>query len=503
MLDDMTRRDRVWLVLLTLVAATLRLVRLDAQSLWIDEFLMILRASLGEPFRWSDWFVNPQGPLPALLLRWSVAAFGSSEWALRLPSALLGTATVPLVYILARRLHPSSAWPAAILATISPFLIWYSQETRHYALAVLAAAWSGIAFLRLLDERPGRSAVLHYSLSLLVGLMSHLVMGFVAIAHGLTLFRWRRDRVPAWLAAVVPAFLLFSPWLWVAVTQNLNLANVAQPGSIPEAELLRGESTFSWLGLPYTFFVFLAGYSLGPSLVELHDAPRMATVLPHLATILPLALGALVLALSGLAAMRREPAHRGLVLLSLAVPLLAVTLLSLQNAKVFHPRYVALALPFLLSLLGAGFAHLRATRVVVACAAALLVVVPSLVSLGNYYGNSRYAREDSRGAARILRGQATASDIVLGQGAPQLLEWYDHGPAPVVIVFEPWLRDPQALDARIEAWSAGRRHVWLMCVRPWIQDPGRTLKTVLDRRFGPGEAHPLNGVTLIRYSTGR
>ena len=99
----------------------------------------------------------------------------------------------------------------------------------------------------------------------------------------------------------------------------------------------------------------LAGYSLGPSLVELHDAPRMATVLPHLATILPLALGALILALSGLAAMRREPAHRGLVLLSLAVPLLAVTLLSLQNAKVFHPRYVALALPFLLSLLGAGF----------------------------------------------------------------------------------------------------------------------------------------------------
>jgi len=497
----MTKQDRVWLLLLTLGAGTLRLVRLDAQSLWIDEFLMILRASLGEPFRWSDWFINPQGPLPALLLRWSVALFGSSEWALRLPSALLGTATVPVVFFLARRLHPPSAWPAAILAAISPFLVWYSQETRHYALAILAAAWSGIAFIRLMDDRPCRGAAWQYSVSLLVGLMSHLVMGFVAVAHGLTLLIWHRKRLAPWLVAVVPAFLLFSPWLWVAVTRNLNLAHVAGAGPIPVDELLRGESTFSWLGLPYTFFVFLAGYSLGPSLVELHDAPRWTTVLPHLGTIAPLALGAAMLALAGLSAMKRTPSTRGLILFSIAVPLLGVTLMSLRNAKVFHPRYVALALPFLLALLGAGFAQLRATRRSLAWVAALLVVVPSLVSLGNYYGNGRYAREDSRGAARILRAQALESDIVLGQGAPQLLEWYEHGPAPVVVVYEPWLRDPAALDARIQGWTAGRPHVWLMCVRPWLQDPKRTLKAELDRRFGPGESYPLNGVTLIRYST--
>ena len=499
----MTRQDRVWLLLLTLVAGTLRLVRLDAQSLWIDEFLMIGRASLGEPFRWSDWFVNPQGPLPALLLRWSVALFGSPEWALRLPSALLGMATVPLIFFLARRLHPASAWPAAILATLSPFLVWYSQEARHYALAILAAAWSGIAFLRLLDDRPGRGAVWHYSLSLLVGLMSHLVMGFVALAHGLTLLIWRRDRLPAWVTAVVPAFLLFSPWLWVAVTQNLNLAHVAQSGPIPAAELLRGESTFSWMGLPYTFFVFLAGYSLGPSLVELHDAPRLATVLPHLVLILPLAAGALVLALAGLVAMRQAPAHRGLVLFTIFVPLVAVTLMSLRNAKVFHPRYVALALPFVLTLLGAGFAELHARRRLSAYGAALLVLVPSLVSLGNYYGNGRYAREDSRGAARILLREAIATDLVLGQGAPQLLEWYAHGPAPVVVVYEPWLRDSAALDARFVEWTADRERIWLMSVRPWLQDPERRLKTELDRRFGPGHAYPLNGVTLVRYEIRR
>jgi uncharacterized membrane protein len=515
----MTRRDRILLGLLVLGSLALRLWRLDAQSLWIDEYLMLLRASIGEPFRWGDWFVNPQGPLPALVLRASVALFGTAEWALRLPSALAGAATVPLVYLLARRLGraatgpvsagpaptdpaptaPAAAWSAALLAAFSPFLIWYSQETRHYALGILAAAWSAIAFLDLVDRPPTGRRVALYMASLLVGLMSHLATAFLIAAHALVVFFWRRDRWKLWAMAVVPALLLFSPWIWVTITRNVNLAHVAASGPIPEGELLRGESTFSWLGIPYTFFVLLAGYSLGPTLVELHDAPRLATVMPHLVPILALALGAALLGVGGMAALRRDRAHLGLVLLGVAVPLLGVTLLSMRNAKVFHPRYVAVALPLLLVLLGAGFAWWRVRRPAAAWLAVLLMASSLALALANYYGNSRYAREDNRGAARILADRAVAEDIVLAQGAPQLLDWYDHGPAPVVVVYEPWVRDRAGLDARLDGWAAGRRHVWLMSVRPWLQDPKLMLRAALDARWGPGEVHALNGVTLIRY----
>jgi hypothetical protein len=79
------------LLMLTLFGAVLRFLRLDHQSLWIDEVLMIQRASLGEPFRWADWFINPQGPLPALLLRLSTSYWGLTEWAMRFPSAAAGT----------------------------------------------------------------------------------------------------------------------------------------------------------------------------------------------------------------------------------------------------------------------------------------------------------------------------------------------------------------------------------------------------------------------------
>ncbi|HEX7880363.1 MAG TPA: hypothetical protein VF720_13190, partial [Candidatus Eisenbacteria bacterium] len=404
-----------------------------------------------------------------------------------------------------------------VLAALSPFLVWYSQETRHYALGILAAAWSAITFLDLIDEQSsgGASAgrgvtaghgasftprlVACYGISLLIGLMSHLATAFLIGAHALVILLWRRNRWKPWLMAVVPALVFFSPWIWVTITRNVNLAHVAAAGPVPEGELLRGESTFSWMGIPYTFFVLLAGYSLGPTLVELHDAPRLATVTPYFAPILLLILGAAGLGLGGIAALRRNRAHLGLVLFCVAVPLIGVTLLSMRNAKVFHPRYVAVALPLVLALLGAGFAWWRERRPAIAWLLVLLIGAPLGLSLANYFTNGRYAREDSRGAARILADRAAPDDIVLAQGAPQLLDWYDHGPAPVVVVYEPWVRDRAALDARLDGWAAGRRHVWLMSVRPWLQDPKLLLRAGLEARWGPGEVHPLNGVTLIRY----
>src|SRR5512147_3050328 len=202
------RREGAFVLLLVALAAALRFYRLGSQSLWIDEFLMIQRASLGEPFRWADWFVNPQGPLPALVLRFWTHLAGTSEAALRLPSAVFGTLTVPAVYALARRMNRSAGIPAATLAALSPFLVWYSQETRHYALAFLAAACAAWAILRL-EKLPAPRArdFLAVSAGLLAGLMSHLTIAFSALAQfGALLLRKPRTLAWRWAIAVVPVF---------------------------------------------------------------------------------------------------------------------------------------------------------------------------------------------------------------------------------------------------------------------------------------------------------
>lgn len=488
------------LALITLLGLALRLFRLGGQSLWIDELLMIRRASLGEPFRFADWFVNPQGPLPALLLRCSAGLFGTSEFALRLPSALAGALTIPVIACLAERFDRRALLPAALLAALSPFLVWYSQETRHYALAILGAALAHLAFLRLLAGPVGPRRVAVYAASLWLGLMSNLTVIFLAAAHGLTLLGFRRERWRPWLTAVVPAFLLLLPWIWVAVTNNLNLRHVISVAPVPVAERLRGETTFSWLGVPYTGFVFFAGYSLGPSLVQLHDAPRLATVLPYLPVILPLILAALTLCVAGLLAPRTSPTLRWLVLLSLLLPLAAVLGLAWRNAKVFNPRYIAVALPLVLALAAAGYAALRRRSAWLAGALGFLLLIPTLVALRNYYGDPRYAREDMRAAARALRAEAGEGELILGLGAPQVLTWYYPGPVPVEFVYDVWIQDAAGLPLRVDGWARDHRALWLCVSRPWLQDPQGRLKALLDRRFRVTRQLEFSGVTLTRYA---
>ena len=80
-----------------------------------------------------------------------VQAFGTGEVGLRLFSAVAGVATVPVVYAVGRTLASRRiGLVAAALAATSPYLVFYSQEARSYALFALLNLEFGNA--RGLDE---------------------------------------------------------------------------------------------------------------------------------------------------------------------------------------------------------------------------------------------------------------------------------------------------------------------------------------------------------------
>ena len=80
------------------------------------------------------------------------AGFDNNEWQLRLPFAIFGVATVPLVYLLARELFSQRAAVfAGLVACVMPVLVIYSQEYRAYGLLVFLTtlcAWSLAVALR-------------------------------------------------------------------------------------------------------------------------------------------------------------------------------------------------------------------------------------------------------------------------------------------------------------------------------------------------------------------
>jgi 4-amino-4-deoxy-L-arabinose transferase-like glycosyltransferase len=110
-----------WLAALTCAGVFLRFWGLGAVGLHGDEetMAMAVRHILedGRPLLPSGMFY-PRGLTQLYLMAGSVAVLGETEWALRLPSVLCGSALIPLAYVIGRRfLRPQ--WKHAFAADIA------------------------------------------------------------------------------------------------------------------------------------------------------------------------------------------------------------------------------------------------------------------------------------------------------------------------------------------------------------------------------------------------
>src|SRR2546425_5550138 len=118
---------------IVVVALLLRLHRIGAEELWLDEafsFRDVTVAGWLDALRFKD-----VPPLYPLLLRAWMGLAGGGESALRLLSALLGTLFVGASIWAAREIFEArvALW-SGVWAAVSPIHIYYSQEARPYAL---------------------------------------------------------------------------------------------------------------------------------------------------------------------------------------------------------------------------------------------------------------------------------------------------------------------------------------------------------------------------------
>lgn len=132
-------------------AGAIRFAGLGSQSLWYDEYVTTKDITGGITGLWgrlSDTEGAPPGYF-ALATLWT-HLFGSGDAAIRSLSAAAGTATVLFAALIAHELGCSRRIMliAAALTAVNPFLVWYSQEARPYALSTLLAAVSLYTFAR-------------------------------------------------------------------------------------------------------------------------------------------------------------------------------------------------------------------------------------------------------------------------------------------------------------------------------------------------------------------
>ena len=428
-------QDRwVYLALFALVAgaAVLRFTALGRQPLWLDEATDVAFAN--QSF-WKCVFaeaVHP--PLYRVLLHFIIMRFGDSAIAARFLPAVFGILTVPVAAILSRDLLPGTEIATAILSSVSPFLIFFSQENRDYSLFILltlVATWSFWHFLQ-----SGRGLALYAGVCILL-LYTHYLAVFVLLAHEIVY--WRRKRGPRlrWVWARVALFCAFAPWLaWAVVRYHTESRLFIAPALLIPSSLLR----------------FFVGYGIAASDAALKAQSLRARIAADAPVVLP---SFCLFAWMTWRGVRRVAARTDVNMLfgtMVLIPWATLVILA-PWIKLTQERYLAFQAPFILMLIAAGFCSLPYRGRLFSAAALALVTGFSLLAYYDAPGSAfgyrfRYGKENWAGAAAFVR-QERPDTVILAPGYLRLaFDRYPRGPCREIPMGADAFAPPHIDDAR-------------------------------------------------------
>lgn len=234
----MLRRSRYYFLLGTIIAAGafLRLYDLGSVSMTADELSALDRlnfASLGEMIEKG---VRPDGhPAFVQVFLWFwIKLFGHSEFAIRLPFALVSTASIWLAAAIARRwFGDACALMTAAVVAFCEFPLMYGQLARPYAFGLFfslafARMWTRVLF----DEARGRKlhVLILFALAGAGAMYTHYFSFLFAGIVGLTglFFLGRKTWLP-YLLSGMAILLLYLPHLGLFRSQ-LSTGGIGGPG---------------------------------------------------------------------------------------------------------------------------------------------------------------------------------------------------------------------------------------------------------------------------------
>ncbi len=197
-----------WWIVAALVAigGALRFATLASQSYWFDEAQAAHELSLSFGGMVHAMLTNETNPPLYFALGWAWAkVFGTGAAGLRSLSAIFGCVVIVLAYLCGRELVSRRAGlVAAALATLSPFMIWYSQEAREYMLLAAACGASLLCFARALaDPSPRRLA--WWTVFSALAVLTHSFAVFLVAPEAVWLIYVARSRASVAAAALVAA----------------------------------------------------------------------------------------------------------------------------------------------------------------------------------------------------------------------------------------------------------------------------------------------------------
>jgi mannosyltransferase len=320
--------------------ALVSLIAIGTPSFWGDEAASVLSAerSLPSLFRMLGSVDAVHGTYYLFLHFW-IRVFGTSETAVRVPSALAIGAVVAGVYLLASRLGSRRvAVIAALLCAFLPRIVVNGGEARSYAISTAIAVWSTVLLVSLVRRGETRRRVwIAYGAVVAIGIYFFLYLALMLAVHAVIVISHRGIR-RRWLQATVLALVAAIPIAAFGYAERDQIAflghrNYAQPHYILISQ---------WFGNP------------------LFAVPAWACVA-----------GALV---AGVVAWRRGRRPSALALVAVPWLVLPTALLLCINliSPSYNLRYLSMSAPAVSIVLALGIVALRRRWMIVAATIAML-----------------------------------------------------------------------------------------------------------------------------------
>jgi uncharacterized membrane protein len=239
-----------------LLGICFRVIHLEAKVYWVDEVATSIRIAgttrtqlvqqlatgqlltvqqlldvqqFDPALPWSATFAalrqSPEhAPLYFLLARLWLQLWGNGIAQIRSLSVLFSLLCLPALFWLSQALFQSrrTSTIAVMLLSVSPFFVAYAQEARPYSLWGLSLLWMAATLLSAL--RRGRVGDwLLYAGAATIALYTSVLTVPLLAGQGLYVAVCWGGQKRRWLLAAGGAVLLFSPWVWVILSQLTTL----------------------------------------------------------------------------------------------------------------------------------------------------------------------------------------------------------------------------------------------------------------------------------------
>ncbi|MCE5228069.1 glycosyltransferase family 39 protein [bacterium] len=359
--------DRGILACLILLQVAVFFTMFAFKGFGLDEILSLnfTDGSIGDLF--ADLSLDSHPPGYFLLLWAWRRVFAVNEYSVHLLSLLLSLPTIPLLYVLVRKVMDRKAalWSCLLLA-VSAYQGEFAAQARMYGALETLTVLSTL-LLVVAEERPGsKRAAAGYAVSMAACIYIHYFGFFVLASHALYLLvrgeirRWRR-----WLAVYAGVSVAILPCL------------VMLPGQL-------AAGTYNWVnqtqaaGARFHYILEMLNYNV---FGDWHELIGPIPTLTMMYIVIP------CLAVGVVATLRRRAGdgwfpQAGILPIMLIAPIYLVLTVS-QAKSIFMPRYLIETLPFLVTMFGVAIATIPLRAVRRGCGFALAIYFFALTAVAS------------------------------------------------------------------------------------------------------------------------